>query len=70
MTIPVNRSLPVKCPSCGKVSSVPLFLRADEQPVDCPECGANICTMGELMDRVVQRTYDVMLKGLKRRAGL
>lgn len=65
--IPINRSLPVKCPSCGKASPIPLFLQAEDQPVDCPECGANMCTMGGLIDLSVKRAAEALGAGLERR---
>ncbi len=63
----VNRSIRVKCESCGAIETVPLLLNADDQPVECSSCGEHICTMGELVDQVTKEVVRRLGAGLERR---
>lgn len=67
--IPVNRTIHTPCPKCGHKQPVALLLDADDQPIDCEECGARICTMGDLMDAVLKQVCERFSVGLKKRVG-
>lgn len=65
--IPINRTIHTPCPNCGHRQPVALTPQADDQPVNCSECGAHICTMGEMMDAVWKAVCERLGAGLERR---